>query len=525
MVSNLTRRLPSTSVGARAWAFLQRHPVYAFVFGLLAVGFPLVYLHRPFHIDEVLYIVVGQELVDGTALYTGVIDHKPPAIFYLAAAVSTLDVESYLALRLLTALVTLTTGLVVLWLGTSLYDERVGMAAGLLFVVGSYLPHFDGYYFMTEPYATLCTVVAAALYLVVRSRWADVAAGVALGVGVLFNQTVFLFGAAVLAVSLLGLRYPEHRTRAALVSQSVRILAIGVGFLAVAVVVVAYFASIGGLAAFVTYAFVVPLTQYSPPFDLRGHVFMTLSFLPVWTLALVVALRSLWRWGLEERTGDESTLFVAVWLAFVSYPGMTAFVGDHKMLFTFPAVALLAARGLDLLWRTDGVRDRVASLVAGVRDRSTGPVSRSTAVVALVVVGVVVATAGFNVAYAALFLDGSIDHQAADARQIDASVDGPVYALPFLYQFAYFDDDASLPETFVGGVYSDALADRVIADLESQSVEYVVVHRGHIDDSGDIVGDNFFGPTEEPVAAYVDANYEPVEQSEEFVVYQRRESR
>lgn len=505
----------------RVRSFSRRHSLFVAVFLLVSIGFPLVYLNRPFHIDEALFVVVGREIADGSALYTGVIDHKPPAIFYLAAAVSTLGVETYLALRILTAVVTLLTGVVVLWLGTRLYDETVGMAAALLFVVGSYLPHFDGFYFLTEPYATFCTVVAAALYLTARSRWSDVAVGVALGVGVMFNQTTFLFGAAVVAFSVFRLWLPEHRSHAALVDTTTRLLAIGVGFLAVVGLVVAFFAAIGSLTAFVTYAFVVPLTQYNPPFDLRGHVFMTLSFLPVWLLAFAMVVRSIR--NLAARTGDEATLFVALWLAFISYPGLTGFVGDHKMLFTFPAVALLAARAIDLLWHTEAVAARVRSVTDRVRGRPGARVSSSTVVVLVVVVGLVVATVGFNAAYAAVFLTGSIDDQAAEAKQLDPYIEGPVYALPFFYQFAYFTEDTSPPETFVGGVYSEELAAQVISDLEQQSVDYVIVHKGHIDESGAVVGDNFFGPTEEPVAAYIDANYEPVGESEDYVVYRRQD--
>lgn len=498
----------------------ERSLLFLLTFLLAGVGFPLLYADQPLHIDETIFILVGQSLADGSELYIGVIDHKPPGVFYVASVLSTLGLESYVAFRALTAFVVVTTGALVFHLGAILYDEATGMVASVLFLVATYLPHFDGFFFLTEPFAVCCTVVAATLFLTSESLRARVGVGAALGVGVLFNQAVFLFGAAVLAFAFLRLWLPEHRTSDALVRTASGILAIGAGFLAVVGVTLAYFASTGALVELLRYSLVLPLTGYDPPFLLTGHVYMVLSLAVVWPLALGMVARSLLR--LRARDVDEATLFVSLWAVFVAYPGLTQYAGDHKMLFSFPAVALLAAAALRLAGRSPAVRGRVGALVSRARGHSDATVSVLTVVAVLFVVGMVVATVGFNAVYAGNLLDDSIADQRAEAQQLDQYVEGPVYSFPFFWEAVYFNEDVSLPNTYVGGVYTDGLARTVIGYLEEERLEYVVVPAGHVTDAGEIEGNRFFSETDSQVGTYIETHYEPVAETDGYVVYQRQ---
>ncbi|WP_142861245.1 ArnT family glycosyltransferase [Salinigranum halophilum] len=515
-----TDRSPLVELLDELRSFEGQSLLFATVFVLVGVGLPLLYADQPLHIDETIFIVIGQALAEGAELYTGVIDHKPPGVFYVASAISALGFETYLAFRAVTALVVVVTGLLVFRLGTMLYDEPTGMVASVLFLVATYLPHFDGFFFLTEPYAVCCTVVAATLFLTAERVRSHVGVGVTLGIGVLFNQIVFLFGAAILAFATLRLWLLTDRSRVEFARTGSHVVAIGVGFLAVVGAAMVSFASTGALAEFLTYAFVVPLTRYDPPFLVTGHVYMALSLLPVWLVAVGMVVRTLVR--LRARRVDEATLFVALWAAFIAYPGLTQYGGDHKMLFTFPAVALLTAVALRLGWRSAAVRSRVGSLVARARGRPDVSVSVRTLVTVLLVGGLVVSAVGFNVVYGAHLVDDNIAEQRAAVQQIDQYVEGPVYAFPFFWQVVYFADDVSLPNTYVGGVYTDGLARTVVDHLDEERVAYVVVPAGHVTDSGDVRGNRFFRDTDTQVATYIETHYEPVTETDEYVVYRRQ---
>ena len=488
--------------------------VYVACFLAMAVGFPAAYVSRGLHVDESLYLVLGSHLEAGSALYVDVVDHKPPGIFYLAAAADALFSATHLPLRLLTYGVVALTGLLVLRLGTRLYGASVGMTASLLYVLGSYLPHFDGFAFLTEQYVACCTVVAASLFLRERSRAADVGVGVALGVGVLFNQAVFLFGGAILAYFAARVATAERRRVVARGAVD-RTLCIGLGFALPVGAALAYFASLGALGALIEYTLVVPLVEYDPPFDAVGHLYMTLSYLPVWGLALGgvgLAFARLVR----ERSATR-TLFVACWALFLSYPGMTQFVGDHKLLYVFPPVALLAALTLRWLWvRADR---RLVALVP------TGGVSRSQlATLALAVVAAsALAAGGFNVVYGLAVFDESIEDQREAAAAVDEYAQGEVYTHPFRFDLVYFGEGLRSPDMYVGAVYSPDLAERVTGTLESKEVPYVVVEKDYVAEDGTITGEGYFAEYERIVGEYIAQNYERVGTTDKYVVYERVE--
>lgn len=104
------------------------------------------------------------------------------------------------------------------------------MAASLCQPVVTYMPHFDGFCYITEPYANLTMVVAAILLLADRRAF-DALAGASLAVGVLFNRTVFPFGLAFIVFRALSLRDPANRTREYLLGTTTRFLVIDGGFL------------------------------------------------------------------------------------------------------------------------------------------------------------------------------------------------------------------------------------------------------------------------------------------------------
>ncbi len=486
--------------------------VFVALFGVVSVGGPLFYLMQPLYIDEGLYLMIGSKITEGAVLYQDVIDHKPPGIFYLAAAASQLFGTPHLVLRLLTYAVTSLTGALVYWIGRTLRGRLAGMVASLIFLTGMYLPHFQGYYFLTEQYAIFCTVLAAALFMTsaVDRPWSDVLIGGTLAVGVLFNQIVFLFGLAVIIFFALRLCSPHRRTRDSVMATIWRLFAIGAGFALLVGVVLLYFGVTGRLVDLLTYTIYVPLTEYSPPFGLRGHIWMVLSYLPVWLPALgmvVVTARAL---SLGEV--EETQLFLSVWLILISYPGLTTFAGDHRMLFVFPPAALLtvfAARRVYSLTRSQNQPNLADRLLSG----------RTAKLLGVCVIGLLVATAGFNAVYASLLFDDRISEQQATTDRIDNQVDGTVYMIPFEYYPTYFSENLEMPAMYVGGVYSEERAESVISDLQTGSHDYIVVKDYYIDDSGDVVARDY--NIHPKLAAYINEEYEQRGETESFVILEQ----
>ena len=503
--------LKLTRVGVR-WK-----TVYIALFAALSVGFPAILVSQALHVDESLYLVLGEQIAGGADLYVDTLDHKPPAIFYIAAGAATMFEQPHVPLRLLTYLVVAVTGLLVLRLGTRLYGPKVGMLASLLYVLGSYLPHFDGYFFMTEQYVALCTVVAAGLFLRESTIRTDVGVGLALGVSVLFNQATFLFGGAILCYFSIVLLTTDDRRDDALRLMK-RTLAIGGGFLLPVGVTLGAFAAVGLLGPLLRYALVVPLTQYHPPFNLSGHVRMTLSYFPVWVLALaglvLVGVRVI-----QTRTADRSA-FVACWAVFLSYPGMAHFAGDHKLLYVFPPVAILAAVTLRWFWRNAELR-----LSLPVRSYRDGAGREQLATLALVSLAVATVGAGaFNVVYGSMVLDETIEDQRETASGIDEVAEGQLYTFPFAFDIVYLGEGLTSPKMYAGGIYSPALADRVTTTLERKKVPYVAVHLNYVTDEGKIRGSGYFAASETKVGKYIGRNYERVGKRGQYVVYQRVDS-
>lgn len=510
---------------------------FVVVFGVLAVALPLVYLQNPLHFDEAIYLAVAERVTDGGRLYRDAIDHKSPGIFAVAAAgiVYTDAARSVLVavpglpeppaltmavLRLWTYAVVGLTGTLVALLGRRVADARTGMVAGIAYLLAAYLPYFEGYYFITEPWAVLPTVLAAVL-LFRRRPWADVLAGVALAVGVLFNQTVFLFGLAFIVYQGLRFRYPDHRSAAEVVRSVRRLVLIGTGFVVPVALVLAVFAARGTLTEMLYYTFVLPATSYQTPASLSGRAYAAVSLLPVWLLAVgVVAVvgRNL----LRRRAVDDELLFVVLWGIAVSYTGVTSFGAQHQLLFVFPPMAVLAAVG----WQHVAVaRPTAVRADGGLVRRWPGVPDRSTAAVVVLVV-LVVLTAGFNGLLLGNALAGNhVDEQVESAEAVETRVDGPVYTWPPNLYLDVFSDELEYGSRYYMGVYGPTV-DGVIEDLEERSVPYLVVRRNHVTEDGRIDPETakWFADDKRPLVAYMNRKYEPVDGTDDYVIFRRTDS-
>jgi len=134
--------------------------------GILLITFllRLAFIHEPLERDEGLYAYVGQVILDGGLPYRDAIDHKPPGIHYLYAAMIALAGPTVEAIRLLTALYTLMTVSAVYWCGRRLWDVETGLAAACCYGVFSSLPLLHGSSSNTEVFMALPVALAVSCW-------------------------------------------------------------------------------------------------------------------------------------------------------------------------------------------------------------------------------------------------------------------------------------------------------------------------------------------------------------------------
>ena len=89
--------------------------------------------------DEGIYLTVGQAIRDGERLYTEIVDHKTPLIYYFAS------VPNQLSFRALTMLWMIMTTSAFYAVAKKLLSKNRGVnAATFLFVILSSVPWFEG---------------------------------------------------------------------------------------------------------------------------------------------------------------------------------------------------------------------------------------------------------------------------------------------------------------------------------------------------------------------------------------------
>lgn len=556
--------------------FPDRYPIFHLVFLMFAVVPPLFYVHQPLLHDEMIYLVIGREIASGGTLYAGITDHKTPGIYLLAAWLWTTVPEPYLGGRLLVYTAHAVTAVLLFRIGCG-FRRLVGAVASLVFLLAVYSPVFDGYILMTEPFAVLLGTGATLLLfsdpetLPGERGTHDFAAGVLLALAVLFNQTVLLFGPVIVLWSAARLVSAADET--GLRGVLSRYVSIGAGFLIPLALAGVYALSQGALEEMLYYTIVLPANYYETPYFLQRQFLSAASALPVWLLAVGTAF-SIGRSVLSGDAFDHRLVFLCLWLIVVAIPGLTSFHGGHRYIFVMPPAALLAAIGLSRIVESLGtdpltLRPRhwivlsaasavsvvvflgasgfdsqyVLLVAAGLGVALVGAAVVTFLLVwssvppswltnrqwaglvarVFVVLLIVGGTAGVNGQYLFLQSDGSIETQAADAEELGAHVDGRFYVLgpPTRYELAYFTG-ASPARTFIAAPYGEPLAAEVIRTLERDEVEYVLVKSEQVDD-GRIDSDyTYYSDPRRQISDYVEANYEPTETTDDFVIYRRQ---
>lgn len=427
--------------------------------------------------DESTYIVIADEMLRGEVYFRDVIDTKPIGIFWIYEALITLTGGSILALRMAAAWVVGLGGFGLYVAGRrAAGSERVGIAAGLVYVFITSLYSYYGISPNTEIFFNVFTIAAVAVAVAPRIRagsadpwWQWPLAGLLLGLAFIIKP----FAAAeALAVGLFLLWF-YGRQRAFVRMVGAGLLLVG-AFALPLLFVYGYYQRLGLLEQLAFYTFEVSAAY---PIELPWYLRLKymgdylLRFSPFVILgggALVQAYREKskegwWKWG------SYLLLQFALVTAVVLLTGKRF---GHYQIQLHPVIALLAA-----LWWAPGM-----TVFQRLRRERIRPYLTGLVVAAFVLLG-----GGYALKYA---------NKSDEARQVADYFDGrldPDETIFFLngFQIVYHLLDRPVPTPYVHSslLFYDhhvrafqidelAEAERILAD---PTVVYLVGRRGDED--------------------------------------------
>jgi hypothetical protein len=279
------------------------------LWGALTVAFLRVLpaLRFPLGRDEATYCFIGQDLLRGQVLYRDLWDNKPPGIFYIYAVIVKIFGPVMWSVGIVDILWLLAISVCIFYFA----KRYLGAPAAAIAVVSNALWHCSqGYTQAVQPEAFVALFVFLAYFLLMsalaRNRWGNVAAGLLCGAAFWMK-----YNAAPLFPALTFLPYLDfssfdtepRRVRLTISWRTwwVRTLLVMTGFVLAILGVLLYFWAIGALPALREVQFEV-LPRYGSMFLERIHHYSLFALdlihihLGVWTevtfgVALVIARR------------------------------------------------------------------------------------------------------------------------------------------------------------------------------------------------------------------------------------------
>jgi Dolichyl-phosphate-mannose-protein mannosyltransferase len=252
MIVDADRRLHSGPVaGERDAALARPRPrpwLNALFLGAAFLAFRLPSLLEPaWYSDEGTYADIGRALLHGAVLYRDVWDNKPPAIYWLAAAVISMFGPGALAFAVVLTLIVAGSAVAAWRLGRHSGGVATATVATLLVIVLMSLPNLQGDVLNAELVGA-AAVLWAMVLITARGmrRWHAVLAGGLLALAFLAKGVFIVDIAAALAIPLWLARSSRKPWRTAL--PIARDIAAGLlAVLSVTTIVLASTGSIGGL--------------------------------------------------------------------------------------------------------------------------------------------------------------------------------------------------------------------------------------------------------------------------------------
>lgn len=287
---------------------------------LVFLAFLVLVITKPISQDEGVFLTIGKYINQGLIPYRDLVDHKPPAIYFLFASLFKLFGTNVWVIKIALILSTLGTGVFVKKI-TDHLKSGAGWYAAIIFVF--LLTQFEGYYLIAEPFMILPLLLA--WWLIVRrphsSGWL-VVAGACLGLVILFKQTGLL---SVISLLILGFTRTSKRVMLLL------------GFFLPLLLTLLYLKANGAVGAAWHQVVILTLTHYPP--ESLSYVLKTLSWNFLWTFPMWVLLVVGFKAQLQNRKMIWSMIVLPL-------PFMVVRHYPHYWVQVLPFVAIIAATAL-----------------------------------------------------------------------------------------------------------------------------------------------------------------------------------
>ncbi len=204
-----------TDLGTKSGSTPTWYFEYLAVLGIFSIlGYFLVQFYQNFGIsfDEGVYLYIGNQVTKGAVPYVDIFDHKPPGFYYTMAGLFSITSPSVEAARTLTLIINILSSFVLYLIGRRLGDKRIGLLAGIFFIVGVHLPLLNGQLAILEPYMNFFIIIAMYFFVAFLKTGKEAylfLSGFMIGIGILYKQTAVLALAAFITYLLFELFEPR----------------------------------------------------------------------------------------------------------------------------------------------------------------------------------------------------------------------------------------------------------------------------------------------------------------------------
>ena len=261
--------------------------------------------------DEATYMLIGNEMTKGKALYADVTDTKPVAIFLVYAALQKVVGYSIFWKRFFVAILVGLTCFLVKKVSIKLFkDHKAAFAAGIIYLFYTSTWGLFGLSPNAELFFNLFTI-AALLYFLKGGARAFFLAGFMMGIGFMFKYlTLFDYAAFVLFFFLKDFRGTRSPVKISII---VPYVLSGIGFLIPFALTAFYFYAVGRFDDFYFITFKLPGLYGNSPSATRYLVMMgdvIMRFFPITFFFVYV-----W-FGKHRLLNNEHQLFFILWMLF-----------------------------------------------------------------------------------------------------------------------------------------------------------------------------------------------------------------
>lgn len=290
--------------------------------------------------DEAIYLTVGNAMRQGAMLYKNIFDHKPPAIYVLAAISGSLFWFKFVLL------VWHAITVVLFWKLSHilLKNNKAAIISVSLFALLTTIPLIEGNIVNSELLMAGPTIGAFVILLGSKrlTNQKIVFAGLLFSLAVFFKIPAILDFAALLSFWIIGVK-----TKKALTRISYRIGLIVAAFLAPIVASIIYYWIRGGLIEYISTTFFLNFTYISlwnPRLaEITTPILEQIKYinLPIRTILLLVISGLIFY---TRKSFSKSSLFASIWLVFTLFAALlSARPYPHYLIQTMAPLTLLIA--------------------------------------------------------------------------------------------------------------------------------------------------------------------------------------